>query len=804
MGVIRYKIWSDLWHNKVRTLQVVLIIAMGAFAIGATIGASEIMGGVMSKDWRSTSPAMIWLAVNPEIDDEQITALKTIQSVREVEGLLSSNIEWRLSPTDLWQAAGLIARNDYHEQHYNTLSLISGDWPSGKGMAMEKGSDSFFKIPLGGHIYIRVNDKERQVKIDGVLSNRVVFPASMGGNAQFYVTRDFYGDLTGNRDFSQILAGADEYDPVALTEIANQMQRQLERQKIDSAGAAIGSDNNTRIADPNKHFLQDFMDGLFLVLGIMGGLILILGLFLVYNTINAIIAQQVNQIGIMKAIGANTRQILRIYLITVFAYGFLALAVAVPLGALGAYGINVFMLTFFNINPGPFQISLQAVLVQVAIALLAPLIASLIPIFNGARITVREAISTYGLGGAVGLLDRLVIKAQRISRLVLLTISNTFRNKWRVVLTQITLVGSGIIFMMVMSVRDSTTYTFTDLLFQILNFNVNLQFEDPVRIEMIEPMTMEQPGVKAVEMWGFTTAKIRLAGQAESEDDKSVTLFGVPLPTELYGPQLRAGRWLQPDDDHTVVVNQKLAEDVGIELGDWITLDHGLKGESTWQVVGLLFDPVINNSASVPRAPMLREIGEVGRASTVWIQTQRSDAAGEAEVAQQLRAYFDARKLKLNAQSIFFDDTASQIIEGIRFRFGIIISLLATMAVIIAIVGSIGLSGVLSLSVLERRREIGVMRAIGASSGKILSLFVGEGLILGLLSWLIALPLSIPAGYGMTQAMGAALQTEIVYRYTPTGAFYWLGIIVVLSVLASWFPARGATRISVRESLAYQ
>jgi putative ABC transport system permease protein len=124
--------------------------------------------------------------------------------------------------------------------------------------------------------------------------------------------------------------------------------------------------------------------------------------------------------------------------------------------------------------------------------------------------------------------------------------------------------------------------------------------------------------------------------------------------------------------------------------------------------------------------------------------------------------------------------------------------------VIIAIVGSIGLSGVLSLSVLERRREIGVMRAIGASSGKISALFIGEGLILGLLSWLIALPLSIPAGYLMTQAMGAALQTEIVYRNTPRGAFYWLGIVLVLSIIASWFPARGATRISVRESLAYQ
>jgi len=118
-------------------------------------------------------------------------------------------------------------------------------------------------------------------------------------------------------------------------------------------------------------------------------------------------------------------------------------------------------------------------------------------------------------------------------------------------------------------------------------------------------------------------------------------------------------------------------------------------------------------------------------------------------------------------------------------------------------VGSIALSGVLSLNVLERRREIGVMRAIGASSRAVSGIFIGEGLILGLLSWVIALPLSIPAGRLMTAGLGAVLNGEIVYEYTLNGAFYWLGIIIVLSVVAGWFPARGATRISVRESLAY-
>lgn len=126
------------------------------------------------------------------------------------------------------------------------------------------------------------------------------------------------------------------------------------------------------------------------------------------------------------------------------------------------------------------------------------------------------------------------------------------------------------------------------------------------------------------------------------------------------------------------------------------------------------------------------------------------------------------------------------------------------MAVLIGVVGSISLSGVLSLGVIERQREIGVMRAIGASSWDIGRLFVGEGLILGWLSWLIAFPLSVPAGRLMTEALSAALGSELIFYYTPQGALRWLVIITVLAALASWLPARRATHISVRESLTYQ
>ena len=303
------------------------------------------------------------------------------------------------------------------------------------------------------------------------------------------------------------------------------------------------------------------------------------------------------------------------------------------------------------------------------------------------------------------------------------------------------------------------------------------------------------------------TADIRPAIREYSEDDESVTLFGVPLPTLLYGYQLREGRWLDEKDSHAIVLNQQLAEDVGVGVGDWVTIRFDENLETDWQIVGLVFDPILLNSASVSRDVLLNEIHEVGKTQTVWIDTIYDDPQNQIQAAKNIRAFFKSKGIKVSAQRGVFGlggDSTEETATTLIGQFDFIVILLAIMAVIIGAVGSIALSGSLSLSVMERRREIGVMRAIGASSWSIFRLFIGEGLLLGWLSWLIALPLSMPAGRAMVYALGQAFQLEMVYHYTPLGALLWLGIITILSIVASLLPARGATRVSVQTSLAYQ
>ena len=116
-----------------------------------------------------------------------------------------------------------------------------------------------------------------------------------------------------------------------------------------------------------------------------------------------------------------------------------------------------------------------------------------------------------------------------------------------------------------------------------------------------------------------------------------------------------------------------------------------------------------------------------------------------------------------------------------------------------------GLTGTMSMNVLERTREIGIMRAIGAGDGEIIRMVIVEGMVIGSLSWLLGLALSVPFTYLLSTIVSLAVfETPITVVFTPLGYFIWLGLVVVLSALASVVPARNAARLTIREVLAYE
>jgi len=412
---------------------------------------------------------------------------------------------------------------------------------------------------------------------------------------------------------------------------------------------------------------------------------------------------------------------------------------------------------------------------------------------------VREAISNYGIGAGFGRgwLDRALTRLRFLPRTASLTIRNTFRRKGRVVLTEITLILAGVVFIMVMSTAASFTHTIK-FLTDTLGLKVLINFQQPYRIEEIMAVIGAQPNVDQIEAQLFQSSTAFVSAEAEKGEDIFVNAFR-PESTLIKLP-ITSGRWLVAADDHAVVLNQDRANKLGVKVGDqvWISLKGDKRSE--WTVVGIVFDlSNLQRSVYVPLSVDQSEVGLTGRATSAWLSTTPDDGATQLQVEKQLRDALDARGLRVGGTQ-----TAELIRTQNEASFGILTMMLLIMAGLIAAVGAIGLGGTLSINVLERRREIGVMRAIGASSLTIAGLFIGEGLILGLIAWVVAVPLSIPMGQLFASVIGQVVSLSIIYQFSWDGALQWLIIIIVLSIVGSAVPAIRATRVSVRESLAYE
>jgi putative ABC transport system permease protein len=137
--------------------------------------------------------------------------------------------------------------------------------------------------------------------------------------------------------------------------------------------------------------------------------------------------------------------------------------------------------------------------------------------------------------------------------------------------------------------------------------------------------------------------------------------------------------------------------------------------------------------------------------------------------------------------------------------FDTIVALLLVMAVLMALVGGLGLMGTMSINVLERTREIGILRAIGAPNRGVAQVFIMEGIAIGLLSWLFGALLALPMSEALNVAVGASMMgTPLTYSYSVSGMIIWLVAVFFLSALASYIPARNASRLTVREVLGYE
>ena len=283
----------------------------------------------------------------------------------------------------------------------------------------------------------------------------------------------------------------------------------------------------------------------------------------------------------------------------------------------------------------------------------------------------------------------------------------------------------------------------------------------------------------------------------------TLTLTALPPNSAMVRPTLSAGRWLQPDDKNAIVVSQNvLAAEPDLAVGDTMRLEIGEK-ESNWTVVGVaqvLGGPPNQIPVYVNYPYFAHLTADVNRAASLQLKLDPASGLKMEDAAAILKEKLDESGYRV--ASVFTIDTLRRFTGAF---FDIIVYLLLAMGVLIASVGALGLAGTMSTNVLERTREIGVMRAIGASDGSVLQIFIVEGVFIGLISWLLGALLAFPVGALLANTVGLVLfQSALPYVFSGSGVLTWLGIVVVLAALASFLPAWKASRLTVREVLAYQ
>ena len=485
--------------------------------------------------------------------------------------------------------------------------------------------------------------------------------------------------------------------------------------------------------------------------------------------------------------------------------GIAALAVALPIGILAGRVLSRSFAALLNFDITSFAVPLWVYLLIITTALVVPLVAAAYPIWRGSAVSVREALADFGTSShpfGTSVFDRMLAGIGGASRPVLFAVRNSFRRRVRLALTVATLAAAGIFFMSAMNIRSSMIRTL-DRLFASMKWDLVVSFEDAYPKEQIERALNHTAGVVRSESW-FTTAGLLAphpgGGQwgGDTLDGEKFSVRALPPRTDMIHLQIVEGRELLPGEVDAIVVNTALAAAFPeMKVGSTVSFRMGPR-LTWWHVVGIareFFTPPI---AYIPQA--FADQFRPGMRTSAFLVLAKTDAASINSIKAILERSLHQEDVRIQGST-----SKAELRLGRYEHMLMIYVFLMVMSGIILVVGGLGLATTMSLNVMERRREMGVIRAIGATSTTVWLIVVTEGVVVGVLSWALAALAAWPVSKMLGDALvRTAFHTNLDFSFQLEGLFIWLGVSILLAAVASFLPARSASRITVRGALAYE
>jgi putative ABC transport system permease protein len=789
MSAIIRKSVTDLTRRKARTSFTVLTLALAVASVGI-FAVPQLMQQSMEREVAAHRLPAVTVSMPPlPLSAAELAALGRLPNVTAVEP--RSLFATRVWVGERRERAIVIGVPDYARQRADVVTISSGAAPGAGAVLTDRNNADAKGFPAGPGADARLlaaDGKARSLAIGGV-GRKLTGGQDDPSNdwITFYATPETVASLSGVPGYTSLgLRLRDESRPAAEQAVA------AVRKQLRAATAFTAFDDLPVINEAGSYPGKDDFESIAGVLSIITLLALLSALVLVSNTMTTLIGEQTGEIAAMKAIGARRRDIRRIYLRTALLLGVAGALLGAALGILLANALVAFFASAFFYFDAGFGFSLPVLLASVVLGLVGPPLAALPAIRRAARLPLNEALQASGSAvGGQGRLDALLRRVRFVPRGAQIGLRGLARRKRRSLATALQISVAVATLLALLSLGAGLAKTgrahFADDHFDVWIQAVASKPLGPDAGRLIA----STEGVRAAQPW------VQNNVQLEGRDAQA---WGLPAKP-LINPRIDEGRWYTDAEvgarAEVVVLGATIAKTTGKQVGDRVSVSTA-SGPATMRVIGISAYQANNGDvAFTPVSTLQALLGSPGVVNSYWVTTTTDDHGVIDRTSTRLEDTLAAHGNQTGTL-VMYDVADKTVAANARVTTAVTV-----LGLLIIAISMVALINTITMAVLERTREIGMLRSIGARARDIRRIFATEGLVVAVVGWLAGVPLGYALGRAIGWATGEAVGLDIAFVFPLAYVAIALVGTVALALVVMLAPLRRAVRFKPGEALRY-
>lgn len=809
--VQRRKLAGDLRAAWGRCTIVVIALTLGVAAVTALLYAQQRLRAAMSGNYLATQPAHAQLVLD-EVGDGLLDGVRSLPGVAAAEG--GATVSTRLAAADgRWVPAMLFVVPVHAPPQVQRPRLEAGVWRADHDhLLIERDALPLLGAAVGQRLALDSGDGQPlSLRIAGSVHDPALAPASTEGVVWGYVGAELLARLPAwrpTRTLKLRFADVDELGDLGLAQARADRRAREVATALSRQGLRVVE---LRVPPTGRHPHQKQAEGAIAMLLAFGVLALGLCALLAATLMQGLLEQHRRQIGVMQTLGAGRGALLRLYGAYAAVLGVLAALLALPLGLAVGVVLSTVSERLLNLEPVQRAAPGWLLLATPLVALGLPLLAAAWPVWRAASTPVAATLARHTEIARPSAWDRALARHAGLPPALKLALRNLVRRRRRMALVVLLLASAGALFMGSLNLRRSWEALGERSAAQ-RHYTLELRLARPVSAADLSAALRAIPELRHAEVWNATSAvwmpdgQLPLARTYPDQGHGQLVLRGAPPATALVTHGLAAGRWFEAGDPTTPVAAGEPATPVVVNQAAWDLLPPGT---ALGQRVALFV-------AGQPRA--VRLVGRLDEAMsppTVYVSAgtfaswlELGDRATQLRLALHDPGATEAFAPVLSARLAASGWPVRRVVTESTLRAAssghlrVLQRTLVAVAACVGIVGLMGLASALATGVVERRAELGVLRALGGSTGLLVGAVLAEALWTAAASALAALLLAWPIGALLARSIGELSAQPLAFAMAGSGVVAWLALLAGGTVLASGWPARQAAAVAVREALA--